>query len=417
MRVGIFLTLLAATAFAELRRYDGHQVLRFMPKNEMQMRTIFDLGELFPRLDFWTEPNAINRPVDIRVSPEEKERLVAHARQFNIEYSVMIEDLQENLDAVKVAPLGSKMTWDAYYRLADIFAWTEEMAEAYPDIVTLESIGTSTLGNEIRLMRINKASDQEKIAIFMNSNIHAREWITSATTTWMFNELLTNDAYSDVLDKFDFHYVPVLNPDGFEYTHTDDRLWRKTLSDHDSFWGCLGVDANRNWDKSFGGPGASDDKCSETYHGPSAFSEPETQAVSDYIMANREVIKSYFDVHSYSQIVLLPWGDTYDHPDDYDELFELGNLLADTIEARYGTRYVVGSVPDVLYLASGGSFDWVKAEAGVKYAYGIELRPDSSDWNGFVLPADEIIPSGEETLDGFLAFFNAVRDAVLGSKQ
>jgi hypothetical protein len=68
------------------------------------------------------------------------------------------------------------------------------------------------------------------------------------------------------------------------------------------------------------GPGTSNDKCSDLYHGPSAFSEPETKAASDYIAANKDVIKAYLDIHSYSQLVLLPWGYTTSKPDDYNDL-------------------------------------------------------------------------------------------------
>jgi carboxypeptidase A2 len=68
------------------------------------------------------------------------------------------------------------------------------------------------------------------------------------------------------------------------------------------------------------GPGTSSDPCSDLYHGPSAFSESETKAVSDYLTAHADEISLFVDVHSFSQLVLLPWGDTSELPDDYDEL-------------------------------------------------------------------------------------------------
>ncbi|CAG0922268.1 unnamed protein product [Notodromas monacha] len=399
----------------EKKRYDGHQVLRFVPKTQDHLEVLRSIqsrsDQRTQKLDFWAEPSHLNSPVDIMVSPEQKAWLQKHADFFGLEHQVMIADVQELADSIKVGAPGTKLTWDAYYDSPEIYAWVDEITAQFPEIITTQSIGKSTEGRELMLMRINKPSDQQKVTVFLNSNIHAREWITSATTTWIFNELLTNEAYAAELDKFDFHYVPVLNPDGLAYTHNGDRLWRKTLSDHDSFWGCLGVDANRNFDKSFGGPGASSDKCSETYHGPSAFSEPETQAVRDYILANKDAIKIYFDVHSYSQLVLLPYGDTNLKPDDYADLLEKGLILENALRERHGTDYVTGTVPDLLYLASGGSFDWVKEKAGVKYSMGIELR-DQGQY-GFLLPASQIIASGEETLDGFLAIFNAIRDEIL----
>lgn len=411
MRLSLSLALLiAAAAFtsAEKERYDGHQVLRFTPQTPREL-LVFDAiqknSEM--RFDFWEEPTKVGQSIDVRVSPEQKEKLSGLARMMGMDFEVLIEDVQKLVDETVVAPLGTKMSWTAYHRFDDIMQWVDETTAAHSDIVETSTIGTSSLGNDIKLMRINKQSGQEKTGVFIESHVHAREWITSATMTWIFNELLNNPAHSEILDQYDFHFLPVLNPDGYEYTHTDSRMWRKTLSDHGSFWGCLGVDGNRNWDKSFGGPGTSSDKCSDLYHGPNAFSEPEIKASSDYIMAHKSEIHTFFDVHSYSQLVLLPWGDTYDHPEDYDEMMNLGLILENGLAERYGTQYATGSVPDLLYLASGGAFDWVKDVAGVKYAYGIELRDEGN--YGFLLPADQIIPSGEETLDGLLAFIAAVR--------
>ncbi|CAG0922269.1 unnamed protein product [Notodromas monacha] len=422
----------------EKKRYDGHQVLRFVPKTQDHLEVLRSIqsrsDQRTQKLDFWAEPSHLNSPVDIMVSPEQKAWLQKHADFFGLEHQVMIADVQELADSIKVGAPGTKLTWDAYYDSHEIYAWVDEITAQFPEIITTQSIGKSTKGRELMLMRINKPSDQQKISVFLNStgiiagliifqqdescffrdsmkDIHAREWITSATTTWIFNELLTNEAYAAELDKFDFHYVPVLNPDGLAYTHNGDRLWRKTLSEHNSFWRCFGVDANRNFDKSFGGPGASHDECSELYHGPSAFSEPETQAVRDYILANKDDIKIYLDVHSYSQLILLPYGDTSEKPDDYADLLEKGLIMEDALRERYETDYVTGSVPELTYYASGGSFDWVKGKAGVKYAMGIELR-DLGHY-GFLLPANQIIPSGKETLDGFLAIFNAIRDEIL----
>ncbi|CAG0924761.1 unnamed protein product, partial [Notodromas monacha] len=274
-------------------------------------------------MDFWSEPSKLGNDVDILVKPDATEAFAKMAARLGMEHRVLIKDVQSVIDSQPVAELGSKLTWDAYYQFEDILAWTEEMRDAFPDIilawteemrdafpdiVTLQSIGESYEGREIRLMRINKPSDLEKTVIF----------IESPTTTWIFNEILNNPEYASVLDEFDFHFVPVVNPDGVAYTHTNDRLWRKTRSPNDN--GCFGADPNRNWDASFGGPGTSDDPCSEIYHGASPFSESEVKAVSDYILENSAAIAAFYDIHSYSQLVLLPWGDSADLPEDYDEL-------------------------------------------------------------------------------------------------
>lgn len=140
---------------------------------------------------------------------------------------------------------------------------------------------------------------------FDNLAIHAREWISPATVTYAINELVTkSEKYTSLFDVLDFYILPVVNPDGYVYSHTTDRMWRKTRSDHDSIFGCRGVDANRNFGFHWGENGSSNDKCSETYRGPSAYSEPEADAVKNYINANRDSIDwdTFITVHSYGQV-------------------------------------------------------------------------------------------------------------------
>ena len=73
----------------------------------------------------------------------------------------------------------------------------------------------------------------------------------------------------------------------------------------------------------------------------------------------------------------------------------VANNAAGALEKHYGTKYRVGATPELLYPAAGGSFDWAKEVAGIKYSYGFELR-DTGRF-GFLLPASQIIPTGEET--------------------
>ncbi len=100
---------------------------------------------------------------------------------------------------------------------------------------------------------------------------------------------------------------PCRHPDGYSYTWTNNRLWRKNRRPNPN--GSTGVDLNRNWGYQWGGEGASTSQGSDTYRGASGFSEPETQAIRDFI-TNRPYIRAHVDVHSYSQLILSPWGYT-----------------------------------------------------------------------------------------------------------
>jgi hypothetical protein len=94
-----------------------------------------------------------------------------------------------------------------------------------------------------------------------------------------------------------------------------------------------------------------------------------------------------------------PFGDRKkSYPQDKDELVQLANEATQALKALYGTKYKVGTAADILYESSGGSDDWAKGVAGVKYVFGLELRPADDDSRyGFILPATYIVPSGEET--------------------
>ena len=148
--------------------------------------------------------------------------------------------------------------------------------------------------------------------MWIDCGIHAREWISPAVGTWMLNELVENNAnHPDLLDKLDWYFLPSHNPDGYHKSQTDDRMWRKTTTQYDGN-ACQGTDANRNWDYHWAEAGASPDSCTQTYQGPEAFSEVEARNVRDFIIARKDNIKYFQTLHSYSQLILFPWGYTSD---------------------------------------------------------------------------------------------------------
>ena len=117
--------------------------------------------------------------------------------------------------------------------------------------------------------------------------------------------------------------------------------------------------------------------------------------VRDFILKNKEQIKFFNSIHSYSQLILLPWGFTADNAPGYDKLKSLADRSNEALHAVHGTNYEVGCIPCLLYIASGGSMDWALGEAGIPYSYGMELR--DTGLYGFLLPPDQIIPTAEET--------------------
>ncbi|KAJ8932661.1 hypothetical protein NQ314_014538 [Rhamnusium bicolor] len=184
-----------------------------------------------------------------------------------------------------------------------------------------------------------------------------------------------------------------------------ERLWRKTRTLGTI---CDGTDANRNFDFNWMLAGASNWQCSQTYAGRGAFSEPEAKAVSNFFLANRDIIKLFIDLHSYGQLLMYPWGHTTDPPADADTLRSLGDRVNDAIVAVRGIEYNVGGANEILYPTSGGVRDYVKGVVGVNLSYTFELPRGGSA--GFNPDASEIIPVVTEIWEGIKVFHQYVKE-------
>jgi len=197
-----------------------------------------------------------------------------------------------------------------------------------------------------------------------------------------------------MLNNFEIIFIPVLNPDGYEYSWDNDRMWRKNRRVNSGST-CRGVDLNRNWDsQGWCEVGASDNPCSDTYCGTQPFSEPETTTSSNLFNEVGNVVGA-IDFHAYGRYVLRPYGYPVTPTTDEAGLKEIGDATANEIESVYRTNW--SSMRSAgLYPAAGGTEDWMyDSTNGHSWAFCFELRG-----NSFILPTDEIIPSGEEIWAG-----------------
>ncbi|MDG2423773.1 MAG: M14 family zinc carboxypeptidase [Phycisphaerales bacterium] len=295
--------------------------------------------------------------------------------------------------------------------LAELNDRLDQMAADHPDLVTEITIGTSHENRPIRGLVIRSGADDGRPAVFFNGCQHAREWISPMTTIYLADTLLDaygNDpAVTSMLQKMEVVVIPVSNPDGYYYTYAPggDRYWRKNRRVNGS--SCAGVDLNRNWGSDWnGGQSTSNDPCSDIYVGPSSMSEPEVDALANYMLAHGN-IKAQVDFHAYSQLILEPRGYTTVPPSDFDELHELGGDMSDAIAAVHGKSYVHDNPCNILYCASGTLIDWPYDTYGSR-AYCIELRPGSGDPGGFAPPPSEIQPCAEENYQAVLTMMEWV---------
>jgi len=209
-----------------------------------------------------------------------------------------------------------------------------------------------------------------------------------------------------ILDKVGFVIVPVVNPDGYDYAWTTNRMWRKNRKANAG--GTFGVDLNRNWDDHWGGQGSSRVPSSDTYCGTGPFSEPETTAASNF-MKGLQNIKAAVDIHSYSQLLLRPYGWTTQLAPNDRALYDLGAQMQSIIRATHGMAYA-NDASWQLYFTTGTAQDWYYSKANVTIAYTFELR-DTGRY-GFILPANQIIPTGEEIWAALLHLSKFVYNAL-----
>jgi murein tripeptide amidase MpaA len=285
------------------------------------------------------------------------------------------------------------------------------LAAQYPDFASFNpNIGTTEEGRTLFGFHFTSKKGTNKPSIYFQCQIHAREWISGATCGYIINSLLSQYGKQDnitfLLDNVQFYVNPIQNPDGYVYTWSGDRLWRKNRGIN-SGSSCKGTDLNRNYNDHWGEGGSSSNPCSETYKGGSVNSEPETKASIEYFRSAAPVIGA-IDWHSYSQLILRPYGWTRQNAPDEPQLKQLGDGISTAIRAVHGLHYISEKSID-LYVTTGTASDWFYGEdatntnKGYRAAgYTIELR-DTGRY-GFVLPPSQIIPCGEENLEAVIYF-------------
>ncbi|XP_048398386.1 carboxypeptidase B-like [Stegostoma tigrinum] len=385
------------------QRFNGEKVFRLKPTSDRAVWFVKGLADN-AKVDIW-RPDSIDQVtvgvnVDFRVDAQKVAKVQELLEESGLEYEVLIEDLQEMIEQQfdNKERSAASHSYVKYNDLDTINAWIASTVARHSNLMSLSEIGTSYEGRPIYVIKIGKKANQPKPAIFMDCGIHAREWISPAFCQWFVKEAVStygsDPIMTKVLDTVDFFVVPIINVDGYAFTWSNNRMWRKTRSKIPGS-SCRGVDPNRNWDAGWCTVGASTNPCAETYCGPWVESEKEVQAVANFIRRHKGSIKAYLTMHSYSQMCLFPYSYTYDLVPNHNELNDIAKGAIHSLASLYGTQYTYGPGATTIYLAAGGSDDWAY-DLGIKYSFTFELR-DTGRY-GFLLPESQIQPTCEETM-------------------
>lgn len=336
------------------------------------------LTTLTARLDVW-EVRTAEKLLIAAITPQERAWLEAQGYTPRAHATLNIHP-----DTIPGFP--------CYRTIAELYAQLDTWLAAYPHLMEGYTIGYSYQNRPLRVVRLtNEARGGTKPRFFLMANIHGRELITPETAMVFIQKLLNGyNVDPDITWLLDYHEIYVLvssNPDGHVKNEPGQpwAWWRKNANPTN---GCAnstyGVDLNRN--HSFKWGGASTDPCDETYQGPRVASESETQAVQNYVRtlfpdqrgpadgdaAPADATGVFITLHSYSNLVLWPWGHTASAAPNGAQLAMLGTKMAS----------FNGYTPEQsnsLYPTTGTSDDWAYGELGIA-AYTLEI---GSSGDGF----------------------------------
>merc|ERR1719422_677527 len=279
-------------------------------------------------------------------------------------------------------------------------AQVEALVQASGGIATLETVGQTLEGRAMKIVRFRgEGYIPGGPRVFVTYNIHAREWITGMSGVYQVEHLIEKIRQEpNYLAGAEVVLMPMSNPDGFRYSTTTQRMHRKNMRVN-SGSSCRGVDLNRNWDAYWAQGGSSSSPCSDTYHGPSAASEPETNVIAQVMSEAPQTV--YIDVHAYSQLIITSYGYTTARNPRSAEYRSIGGLIQSAIRSAGGNTWREGPIAQVLYAASGSTVDYADKLGALGICF--ELRPAGSGGGGFAPPATDILPGARESFAGVMA--------------
>jgi hypothetical protein len=313
----------------------------------------------------------------------------------------MRPERQDSLPTAEGAtPLDFPSADSNYHNYTEMTAVINQAVADHPNILSRTAIGNSYEGRQMVALKIsdNVGTDENEPEVLFTAHQHAREHLTIEMALYLLSELTdkygTDSRITNLVNSREIWIVPDLNPDGGEWDIRSGSYagWRKNRQPN-SGSSNVGTDLNRNWPYQWGCcGGSSGSTSSETYRGPSAGSAPEVRNVINFVnsrvVGGVQQIKTNIDFHTFSELVLWPFGYTYNDTapgmtaQDAQIFSTLGRQMAAT------NNYTPEQASD-LYITDGSIDDWLWGVHKI-YSYTFEMYPSSGGLDGFY-PPDEVI--------------------------
>ncbi len=299
----------------------------------------------------------------------------------------------------------------AYHSYRELAAELRSLAASYPVLARLYVPGRSLENRNIYALKIsdNPALREDEPGIALLGGHHAREWISVEVPLLIGRYLLENyhrdNRVRDLVNSAEIWIVPLVNPDGLEYSILNYRLWRKNRRLNQD--GSYGVDLNRNYSYqwAYDDIGSSSKPSSAVFRGTGPFSEPETEGIRKLFHNHR--MSAAISYHSFSQLILYPWGYLDQPTEDEALLRSLAEDMAGLISRVNGRVYQTGRAASSLYLTNGDFADWAYGFFRIP-VFTIELPPVDLLRGGFLNSESDIEPIFQENLPAALYLIERV---------
>jgi len=393
--IPLFIILSLSLTYCEQKSYDDYSVVRFYGLNTTDVMELYDSG-----YDVWALNRISGGWVDVMLHQTQLSSVLQKHPNHEVRIPNVQTQINESEASAKLNP--NPAFFDKFPNTEEVVDWLSDQIKLHPTVTRPIVIGETYNGNPIRGIMIG--SNPNNPIVYFHCTIHAREWITTTTCCWMVDQILNVDPEGrDLLARANWIIVPILNVDGYDYTWSNDRMWRRNRQPNLGST-CVGTDLNRNYADHWGDPGSSPDPCSQTYRGAGAFSGVEIDQEQKFLRDLGGSLVAFVDIHAYGAQFMSPWGwSETQNPPAYPVMDYYMELSVASIQSVNQRTYKYGTVGKVLYLASGISSDWTYAVLGVIPSYTIEVFGTT-----FVAPVEEIEPIGKEIWAGVKALVKGI---------
>lgn len=262
-----------------------------------------------------------------------------------------------------------------------------------PNLFEVNVIGKTWEDRDIIAVSITKnvKTNKDKPALFYTGTIHAREWIgielSLAFAQYILEHIDYDPQLNNILDRTTLYMVPCANPDGFEYSRNHFSFWRKNRRKNPD--GSFGVDLNRNFSVGFS---ANKDMSSNVYSGPSAFSEPETSALRDFVLEHKNITIA-LDYHSQGNVFFPAHNFMHEDAIDAIDLNLLAGNMAEEIRKESGREYGVHMGKPPVHLISGSGREFYYSQGALAIVAEVGTRNISDYIEHMSENIDENIPA------------------------